>query len=263
MPNSIQRIKKMIVLLSPAKSLNEDEKKEGIPATQCQFLEDSQKLVDRAKKLSASEIKELMGVSEKIAELNYERFQNWHSEMKSSDDYQTLFLFQGDVYQGLEADSLNDEELRFLQKHLRILSGLYGYLRPFDLIKPYRLEMGLKFANEKGSNLYKFWQEKLTKSLREEGPTCIINLASNEYSKSINLKKIDVPVITPVFKDFKSDKYKVVSFWAKRARGAMVRFIAKNQITDVERLKDFNADGYYYSSEHSTSESPTFLRDHK
>ena len=252
----------MIILLSPAKSLNEDLKQNTLKATQSKFLDKSTQLAHILKKMSVDDIKDLMNISDKIALLNYQRFQNWQSEMHEGKDYQAIYLFEGDVYQGLDVESLNSQQVEFLQKHLRILSGLYGYLKPLDLIKPYRLEMGTKLANSKGSNLYHFWQDTLTASLQEEKPSVIINLASNEYSKSIKLKNLAVPIITPVFKDFKNGKYKVVSFWAKKARGLMVRFIAQKQISDWTELKDFQLEGYYFSKEQSSETELIFLRNH-
>ena len=252
----------MTILISPSKALSETKENVKTKPTDCQFLAKAQELINDLKKMSVEEVKNLMNISDKLAQLNYNRFQAWQKDMNLENDYQAIYLFEGDVYRGLNIKSLNNQQIYFLQNHLRILSGLYGYLKPLDLMKPYRLEMGTKLKNSLGNNLYDFWQDKLTKSIKEEKPNFIINLASNEYSKSIKLKELGVPIITPIFKDFKNGKYKVVSFWAKYARGLMVRFIAQNQITDWNKLKKFNDEGYFYSEEQSNDKELVFLRKH-
>ena len=179
--------------------------------------------------MTPADIQGLMGVSEKIANLNHERFMNWHPEVTSNNAKQALLAFKGDVYTGLDADTLDAGGLKFAQKHLRILSGLYGLLRPLDLMQPYRLEMGLRFKNRGGKNLYEFWGDDIANAVQsalgKSGSPLLINLASNEYFKSVNAKSLDAEIITPVFKDLKQGKYKMISFYAKKARGLMARYI--------------------------------------
>ena len=190
-----------------------------------------------------------MNLSDNLASLNYQRFQQWNLE--SNNVIPAIYMFQGDVYKGLKADQLSQEELYFTQDNLRIISGLYGFLRPLDLIFPYRLEMGTNIITNKGDNLYKFWGNKLRNLLISEmtNDEVLINLASNEYSKALQLDQIKQEIITPVFKDTKNGQLKVISFYAKRARGEMVNFILKNRITDILDIRDFNYDGYSFISE--------------
>ena len=206
-----------------------------------------------------------MGVSESIANLNHERFMNWHPEFTPQNAKQALLAFKGDVYTGLAAETLDAKGLKFAQKHLRILSGLYGLLRPLDLMQPYRLEMGLRFNNRVGKNLYEFWGNDISDAvqadLKKSGSPLLINLASNEYFKSVNAKTLDAEIITPVFKDLKQGKYKMISFFAKKARGLMARFIIDRQLNDPEGLKEFDAEGYYFSKTLSTASELVFLRD--
>ena len=235
----------MKIIISPAKKLATDNfVKKG---TSIPFLKETKYLVDELKSYSVDEIKTLMKLSDNLAQLNWQRFQDWNTQVAG----QAILLFQGDVYLGLKAENFTADELDFAQKNLRILSGLYGLLKPKDLISPYRLEMGTRLKTEAGKNLYEFWEEKLHQSLKKElgeGEE-IINLASEEYSKAIHLKKFDNPIITPVFKDYKNGKLKVISFYAKKARGEMVNFIIKNRITSHEELKSFKNNGYSFSNE--------------
>ena len=233
----------MKIIISPAKKIaNDNFINKG---TSIQFLKETNYLVKELKNYTVSDIKSLMKLSDNLAQLNWQRFQDWNTK----DVGQALFMFKGDVYQGLKADSLTNIELDFAQENLRILSGLYGLLKPKDLIFPYRLEMGTKLRTKSGNNLYKFWENSLHQALLTElkNEEEIINLASEEYSKALQLSKFDNPVITPVFKDFKNGKLKVISFYAKKARGEMVNFIIKNKITKPENLKYFSNLGYQFT----------------
>ena len=235
----------MKIIISPAKKIaNDNFINKG---TSIQFLEETNYLVKELKTYTVSDIKGLMNLSENLAQLNWQRFQNWNTK----DVGQALFLFKGDVYQGLKAETLTISELDFAQENLRILSGLYGLLKPKDLIFPYRLEMGTKLKTKSGNNLYKFWEDKLHQTLLSElkDEEEIINLASQEYSKALHLKKFSNPVITPVFKDFKNGKLKVISFFAKKARGEMANFIIRNKIKKSENLKSFSNLGYQFADE--------------
>ena len=215
--------------------------------------------------MSPGDIRELMGVSEKIADLNHHRFMNWGTPFTLDNAKQSVLAFKGDVYTGLEAETLSADQLAFAQKHLRILSGLYGLLRPLDLMQPYRLEMGLKFANRGGANLYEFWGDTLTKTvnkqLRGSGSRVLVNLASNEYFKALQPGALDAEIITPVFKDLKGGKYKIISFFAKKARGRMARFIIEKELNEPNGLKKFRADGYRYNKAESTARELVFTRD--
>ena len=229
-------------------------------------LRNPKKIVHELNAYSIDQLSSLMKVSDKLAELNYLRYKSWHYPFEKQKGRQALFAFKGDVYVGLDAFSLNDSEINFIQNKLTILSGLYGVLRPLDLILPYRLEMGTKLTVSGKKDLYDFWGSKITKlindDIQESGDDFLVNLASNEYFKSINKKQLKVPVITPVFKDLKNGNYKIISFYAKKARGLMTRFIVQNQITDPEELKAFNLDGYYFNNQLSREYNPVFTRDH-
>ena len=235
----------MKIIISPAKKLATDNFIDK--GTSIHFLEETNYLVKELKAYSVSDIKDLMNLSDSLAQLNWHRFQNWNTK----DVGQALFMFKGDVYQGLKAETLTNIELDFAQENLRILSGLYGLLKPKDLIYPYRLEMGTKLKTKSGNNLYKFWEDRLHQTLLSEleNEEEIINLASEEYSKSLHLKKFSNPVITPVFKDFKNGKLKVISFFAKKARGEMANFIIRNKIKKSENLKSFSNLGYQFADE--------------
>ena len=206
-----------------------------------------------------------MKISDKLAGLNMARFQQWETPFTEKNAKQAILAFKGDVYTGLNAETLNENGLAFAQQHLRILSGLYGVLRPLDLIQPYRLEMGTPFQNDAGRDLYSFWGEKLQESLQAEpalSDGVLINLASNEYFKAVNAKKLNATIITPVFKDWKNGQYKMISFYAKKARGLMSRYIIDQQINSPEKLKQFDLDGYRYSDEMSQKNDWVFIRDH-
>lgn len=255
----------MLTVISPAKTLDFDTPPTTRKATQPEFLERAATLVEDARALEPSDIRSLMGVSENIAALNHQRYMDWHTPFDKSNAKQAILAFKGDVYTGLEADTLSAANLTFAQKHLRILSGLYGVLRPLDLMQPYRLEMGLKFANSGGANLYQFWGEDLTasvnKQLKKSGTPILLNLASNEYFKSLKPGALNAEVITPAFKDLKGDKYKVLSFFAKKARGQMARYIIENEINDVAPLKKYRVSGYRYNAKESTAREMVFTRD--
>ena len=254
----------MIIVLSPAKTLDYEFETDGnhsVPS----FLSQSSKLIGQLKKKEPKDIASLMGLSDKLATLNYDRYQSWTASKKASNDSKpSLLVFKGDVYQGLQAEDLTKKEMNFAQKHVRILSGLYGILRPLDLMKPYRLEMGTKLETSQGKNLYEFWGDKIQKNvldeLKNQKSDLLINLASKEYFTVLGRVPEDVNVISPAFKDYKNGKYKIISFYAKKARGLMARWIIQNKVTDFENLKDFDVEGYKYSKAESTSTTPVFLR---
>ena len=235
----------MKIIISPAKKLASDNF--IIKGTSNQFLEETNYLVNELRNYTVGEIENMMKLSYNLALLNWQRFQDWNSDGVG----QALFMFKGDVYKGLKAETLTNKELEFAQENLRILSGLYGLLKPKDLIYPYRLEMGTKLKTKIGSNLYKFWDDRLHNALKSEleKDEEIINLASEEYSKAIQINKFNNTVITPVFKDFKNGKLKVISFFAKKARGEMVNFIITNKINKSDNLKSFSNLGYQFSEE--------------
>ena len=255
----------MLSILSPAKTLDYETAPTTKKSTQPLFVEQAASLIETARELDPEGIQALMGVSEKIAALNHERFMNWQPDFSLRNAKQSVLAFKGDVYTGLQADTLSQDELAFAQKHLRILSGLYGLLRPLDLMQPYRLEMGLSFENSGGKNLYEFWGEQITqtlnKHLKTSGSRVLVNLASNEYFRAVKPKLLDAEVITPQFRDLKNGQYKMISFFAKKARGVMARFIIQEGMNDPEGLKDFSGDGYYFSAEHSSENDWVFLRD--
>ncbi|MGP2361330.1 peroxide stress protein YaaA [Acinetobacter junii] len=255
----------MLALISPAKTLDYETALPTDTYTQPRLLEQSQQLIDVCRKLSATEIASLMTVSEKIANLNVERFRDWNAEFHFSNARQALFAFKGDVYTGLDAYHLKDHDIDFAQQHLRMLSGLYGLLRPLDLMMPYRLEMGTKLKNSRGNNLYEFWgsiiTDQINQDLAEIDAKVLVNLASDEYYKSVNEKKIQAEIIKPVFLDQKNGKYKVISFYAKKARGLMARYLIENKLSQVEQLKAFDSEGYYFDAESSSDKELVFKRD--
>ncbi len=255
----------MLILLSPAKSLDFESPIKQKTYTEPAFLGESAELISALRALSPPEIGQLMKISDALADLNFGRFLNWHQPFTPENARQAVLAFQGDVYQGLEAVTFSKQDVIFAQAHLRILSGLYGVLKPYDLIQPYRLEMGSKFENNRGKNLYAFWGNLLTEYLNEiletQGSQLVINLASNEYFKSIKTKLLNADVVIPVFKDQKNGEYKIISFYAKKARGMMASFIIKHQITTTEALKAFDTAGYYFVSEDSDEKQLVFKRD--
>lgn len=255
----------MLALISPAKTLDYTTALPTDTHTQPRLLEQSQQLIDVCRKHSATEIASLMTVSEKIANLNVERFRDWNAEFDFSNARQALFAFKGDVYTGLDAYHLKDQDIDFAQQHLRMLSGLYGLLRPLDLMMPYRLEMGTKLKNSRGNNLYEFWgsiiTDQINQDLAEIDAKVLVNLASDEYYKSVNEKKIRAEIIKPVFLDQKNGKYKVISFYAKKARGLMARYLIENKLSQLEQLKAFDSEGYYFDAESSSDKELVFKRD--
>jgi len=255
----------MLTVLSPAKTLDYETPPTTKKATRPALLERSEQLVEDARRLSPDEIASLMGISEKLATLNHERFMNWGQPFDLANAKQSVLAFKGDVYTGLEAETMKLDDLDFAQRHLRILSGLYGVLRPLDLMQPYRLEMGLRFANSGGKNLYEFWGGDITAridaQLKALKTDVLVNLASNEYFKAIQPEALDAEVITPVFKDLKNGRYRVISFFAKKARGRMARYIVDRRLEDVAGIKRFRRDGYRYDRAQSTAREWVFTRD--
>ena len=254
----------MLIVLSPAKTLDYsvDPKSNH---TAPQFLSQSSKLIKTLKEKEPKDIASLMGLSDKLATLNFDRYQSWKAAKSvSSDAKPSMLVFKGDVYQGLNAEDFSNKDLKFAQKHLRILSGLYGILRPMDIMKPYRLEMGTKLETSNGKNLYEFWgelvQNNVIDDLSSQKSDLLINLASKEYFSVLGKMPEFINVVSPVFKDYKSGKYKIISFYAKKARGLMARWIIQNKITDFEELINFDIDGYKYSKAESTTSEPVFLR---
>ena len=254
----------MIIVLSPAKTLDYEFNANGdhsVPA----FLSQSSKLIKELKKKEPKDIASLMGLSDKLATLNFDRYQSWTAAKKVSNDSKpSMLVFKGDVYQGLQAQDLTKSEMKFAQKHIRILSGLYGILRPLDLMKPYRLEMGTKLKTENAMNLYEFWGNKIQKNvlneLKDQKSDLLVNLASNEYFSALGKLPEEINTISPVFKDYKNGKYKIISFYAKKARGLMARWIIQNKVKDFEDFVKFNVDGYKFSKTESTLSTPVFLR---
>ncbi len=255
----------MLMVISPAKKLDYDSKVNIKNVSQPRFMSQSQALVDILVGMAPHQLSELMHISDQLGELNHDRYQKWSQPFNENNSRVALRAFKGDVYVGLDAESFNDDELAFAQQHLRILSGLYGVLRPLDLMQAYRLEMGTKLANPKGKDLYGFWDTVITESINDDlvasGSKVLLNLASNEYFKSVKKPLLDATLITPVFKDKKAGKYKIISFYAKKARGLMAAYIIKNRITDIEQLKSFNAESYQYNPELSSDTQWVFTRD--
>lgn len=255
----------MLIVLSPAKSLDFDTPSNCNSFTLPEMIGQSEKLVKRLKTLSPKQLSALMGISDELGELNFKRFQEWYLPFSTDNAKQAIFAFNGDVYQGLQAITLDNETLALTQKHLRILSGLYGVLRPLDLIQPYRLEMGTRLKYQRANNLYEFWNPLLTKKINEavlqSGSDVLINLASNEYFKSIDRKKLKAKLITPEFRELKNGKYIMVSFFAKRARGLMTRFVLENNISNPSELEAFDVEGYFFNQRLSKPGSPVFTRE--
>ena len=255
----------MLALISPAKTLDYETALPTDVHTLPRLLTHSQQLIDISRQLSATQIADLMKVSEKIAQLNVARFKDWQPEFNFSNARQAVFAFKGDVYTGLDAYALNDSQIEYAQQHLRMLSGLYGLLRPLDLMMPYRLEMGTKLHNARGHNLYQFWGHHITDLINQDLANAeselLLNLASDEYYKSVNVAEIRAEIIKPVFLDQKNGKYKVISFYAKKARGLMARYMIENQLQRIEDLKSFNLDGYYFDSGSSIHGELVFKRD--
>lgn len=253
----------MTIIISPAKTQDFSAHNTTHIFSEPVFLNESLKLVKALKKQSPQEIASLMSVSDKIAELNYDRFKNFKTPFTPDNAKQALLAFKGDVYTDIDIDNYSQEDFEFAQQHLRIISGLYGLLKPLDLIQPYRLEMKIKLGNPRGKDLYEFWGDRITKELNrlmdKPNPT-LVNLASTEYFKAVNPKLLKGKIITPVFKDHKDGAYKIIAFYAKRARGMMTDFIIKNRIDNVEKIKTFQEAGYEYSEPLSTAQEWVFIR---
>jgi cytoplasmic iron level regulating protein YaaA (DUF328/UPF0246 family) len=255
----------MVIVISPAKKLDMlDESSALKKATQPLFTDKSQELVDKLKGFKTKDFVELMGVSEKIANLNKERYSQWQIPFNKDNSKPALLSFKGDVYQGMNVDTFGSADFDYAQKHLRILSGLYGCLRPKDLMQAYRLEMGVPLENSAGKNLYYYWQETVTSHLNEamkaNKSDFLVNLASNEYFKSVDKKALNKEIITPVFKEYKNANYKVISFLAKKARGMMCAFLIQNRITNITDIKKFDMAGYKIDIKQSCENELVFLR---
>ncbi len=254
----------MLLVVSPAKNLDYESALVTEVYSQPDLLEHSQELINHCVTLSPAQLSSLMGISDKLAGLNAARFGEWARPFSTENARQAVLAFNGDVYTGLDATSFSEQDFAFAQQHMRILSGLYGLLRPLDLMQPYRLEMGTKLANDRGNNLYQFWgdiiTEQLNLALAAQGDEVLINLASNEYFKSVKKKSLQANIITPVFKDWKNGQFKVISFFAKKARGLMARYIIENQLTQVEQLKQFDYADYQYSAELSKGNEWVYTR---
>jgi Uncharacterized protein conserved in bacteria len=254
----------MLILISPAKTLDYQSELATTRYTQPELLDNSQQLIREARKLSAPQIKKLMGISDKLADLNATRFHDWQPDFTPDNARQAILAFKGDVYTGLQAETFSEADFDFAQQHLRMLSGLYGVLRPLDLMQPYRLEMGIRLENARGKDLYHFWgdtiTEKLNDALSAQGDDIVVNLASDEYFKSVKPKVLKGRIIKPVFLDEKNGKFKVISFYAKKARGLMTRFIIENRLNRPEQLKTFNSEGYFFDEETSVADELVFKR---
>ena len=251
----------MIVVISPAKTLDFDSKPVTNSYSQPRYLEQSALLIEELQSYSVAEIASLMKLSDKLAGLNFARFSSWQPPFDLDNAKQALLAFKGEVYTGLDADSLDEKAVEFAQQHLRILSGLYGVLKPLDLIQAYRLEMGTKLKNSRGKDLYQFWDNQLRESIEGElNGDVLINLASNEYFKVLQAKKFNARIVTPIFKDFKNGQYKIISFYAKKARGLMSRYIIDHRIAEPEQIKEFDSDGYSFSPDMSQGDNWVFIR---
>ncbi len=255
----------MLIVVSPAKTLDYESPLAIEKYTQPELTQYSKELIEVCRQLTPADISSLMKVSDKIASLNVARFEQWSETFTPDNARQAILAFKGDVYTGLEAETLSEQDFDYAQKHLRMLSGLYGLLKPLDLMQPYRLEMGTKLSNPKGSNLYQFWgniiTDKLNQAIEEQGDNVLVNLASNEYFKAVKPKSLDAQIITPIFKDCKNGQYKVISFYAKKARGMMARYIIENRIQSVADLTKFDTAGYYFCEAESTPTDLVFKRE--
>jgi len=254
----------MLLVVSPAKNLDFESSLPTEKYSQPELLEHSKVLIAHCKKLTPVDISTLMGISDKLAGLNAARFGEWSMPFTVDNARPAVLAFNGDVYTGLDAKTFSDDDFEFAQKHMRILSGLYGLLKPLDLMQAYRLEMGSKLANDRGTNLYQFWGDIITdnvnEALAQQGDEILVNLASNEYFKSVKKKNLKGEIITPAFKDWKNGQFKMISFFAKKARGLMARYIIDNRITDIEKLKLFDSAGYQYSEDLSQGNDWVFTR---
>lgn len=255
----------MLAIISPAKTLDLESAVPNFTFSQPHLTEHSEQLIEICRQLAPAQIASLMSISDKLAGLNAARFANWQKEHNEQNSRAAIYAFKGDVYTGLEVETLNQDDIQFAQQHLRMLSGLYGLLRPLDLMQAYRLEMGTKLANPKGKDLYAFWGTVITEALQQaidqQGDNILINLASDEYYKSVKETQLNAQIIKPIFLDNKGGKYKVISFYAKKARGLMCRYIIQNRLTEIEQLKDFDLGGYWFDPTSSTQTEFVFKRD--
>ncbi|MGB0467839.1 MAG: peroxide stress protein YaaA [Pontibacterium sp.] len=254
----------MLIVISPAKTLDYETTPVTNIYSQPVFLDHSAALIEQLKTLAVQDVAELMKLSDKLASLNVARYESWQPPFDTQNAKQALLAFKGDVYAGMDAETFSEDDFKFAQAHLRILSGLYGLLKPLDLIQPYRLEMGTKLDNSRGKDLYQFWGTIITEALNQElaGEQVLINLASNEYFKATKAKNLSGRIITPVFKDWKNGQYKIISFYAKKARGLMSRYIIQNRLEVPEQLKAFDLEGYRFAPNMSEGDTWTFIRDH-
>ncbi|TNE36578.1 MAG: peroxide stress protein YaaA [Alphaproteobacteria bacterium] len=254
----------MLAVISPAKKLDFTRDAEIGDFTELEFLPQTRKLLTRARKLTAEDLKRLMQISDDLATLNRERFRKMKFPNTPENAKQAVYAFNGDTYMGLDAGTMDEADIDYAQDHLRILSGLYGLVRPLDLIQPYRLEMGTRLDTERGENLYQFWGDRIAKKInslmKEQTEKCLVNLASTEYFKAVDLKSLKTPVVTPVFKEVKGDVAKVISFSAKRARGMMARYMIRNRIDRPEGLKEFTEAGYGFQAAQSNDAEYIFTR---
>jgi cytoplasmic iron level regulating protein YaaA (DUF328/UPF0246 family) len=254
----------MLIVLSPAKTLDYESPLSVKTHTQPDFIPRSAELISTLRTMPPAQIGSLMSISDSLAQLNVARYASWSKKFTPDNSRPAMLAFDGDVYEGLDARSLNARQLDWAQKHLRILSGLYGLLRPLDLMQPYRLEMGTRLATKRGKDLYSFWGDQITEALNESltvaKAQALVNLASEEYFKSVKPAKLDRPVITPVFEEWKGGGYKIVSFFAKRARGLMARYAIEHKLTKPEQLKDFDSEGYGFDAKASNEARWIFRR---
>jgi uncharacterized protein len=256
----------MIIVLSPAKSLDYETPAHVRKHTLPQFVEDAAELIHGLRALSPQQIGGMMGISDQLATLNFQRYAEWSKTFDTDNSKQAVLAFNGDVYEGFAAKTLSSSDLDFAQNHVRVLSGLYGLLRPLDLLQPYRLEMGTRFSNPRGKDLYAFWGERITEALNAQlkkntrSSRVLVNCASNEYFRAVKPKRLDAPVITPVFEDWKGGTYKIISFYAKRARGLMARYAVENRISEPQALKGFDVDGYALDTAASNDSTYVFRR---
>ncbi|MEX3688236.1 peroxide stress protein YaaA [Paraburkholderia sp. BR14263] len=260
----------MIIVLSPAKSLDYDTPAHIEAHTIPDFVDDAAELIAGLRRLSPQQIGSLMSISDPLARLNFQRYADWSKQFSQTNAKQAVLAFNGDVYEGFDAKSLSSADLDYAQQHVRVLSGLYGLLRPLDLLQPYRLEMGTRFENARGKDLYAFWGERITHAINAQiehnqakvakGARVLVNCASNEYFKAVKPKKLAAPVITPVFEDWKGGRYKIISFHAKRARGLMARYAVENRVAEPEALKAFDVEGYAFDADASNDSTYVFRR---
>jgi cytoplasmic iron level regulating protein YaaA (DUF328/UPF0246 family) len=255
----------MLAVLSPAKTLDFDTpsptRKHSLPV----YLDESKQLIETLRTQSPADLAQLMKMSTNLADQNYQRYTEWHTPFTSGNAKQAALAFKGDVYLGLDPATFSERDFSWAQKHIRILSGLHGILKPLDLIQPYRLEMGTRLKTGRGDDLYQFWGQKITDELNaalaEQKRPVLINLASNEYFDAVDASRVDARIVTPTFKDLKNGRYRFMSFFAKRARGMMASYLVKNRVSTLKALREFDWGGYYYSEEMSQGDDWVFLRD--